>query len=163
MVLLSPVEMSCESKMPDSWRDRMQESTSSRPVVSSSSISFCPSTSHQRQRLCTISESSKSFLIPLTMLSSTGFLYATSQIQPDTGHLFHLNTIDILNCIPQATDICSILRKYWMFSSLRWWWWCHSITTIVMDLLSFQELSGRSSVSQSFDSNFSSYYDPDFT
>lgn len=61
MVLLSPVEMSCESKMPDSWRDRMQESTSSRPVVSSSSISFCPSTSNPRQRLCTISESSRVF------------------------------------------------------------------------------------------------------
>ncbi|GAA6108469.1 uncharacterized [Tachysurus ichikawai] len=29
--------------MPDSCRDLMQESTSSRPVVSSSSMSFCPS------------------------------------------------------------------------------------------------------------------------
>lgn len=44
LLLLSPVEVSCESKMPDSWSDRMQESTSSRPVVSSSSMSFCPST-----------------------------------------------------------------------------------------------------------------------
>lgn len=49
LLLLSPVEVSCESKMPDSWSDRMQESTSSRPVVSSSSMSFCPSTCTQRR------------------------------------------------------------------------------------------------------------------
>lgn len=42
-VSLSPAENSWESRMPDSCRDLMQESTSSRPVVSSSSMSFCPS------------------------------------------------------------------------------------------------------------------------
>lgn len=31
------------SSIPDSWRERMQESTSSKPVVNSSSMSFCPS------------------------------------------------------------------------------------------------------------------------
>lgn len=42
--LLSPAANSWESRMPDSCRDLMQESTSSSPVVSSSSMSFCPST-----------------------------------------------------------------------------------------------------------------------
>lgn len=42
--LLSPAANSWESRMPDSCRDLIQESTSSRPVVSSSSMSFCPST-----------------------------------------------------------------------------------------------------------------------
>lgn len=41
--LLSPAAKSWESRIPDSCRDLMQESTSSRPVVSSSSMSFCPS------------------------------------------------------------------------------------------------------------------------
>lgn len=47
LALLSPEDVSCESKMPDSWSDRMQESTSSKPVVSSSSMSFCPSAQRQ--------------------------------------------------------------------------------------------------------------------
>lgn len=48
--LLSPAANSWESRMPDSCRDLMQESTSSRPVVSSSSMSFCPSMAQDKSR-----------------------------------------------------------------------------------------------------------------
>lgn len=37
------------SSIPDSWRERMQESTNSKPVVNSSSISFCPSAVKERR------------------------------------------------------------------------------------------------------------------
>lgn len=39
------------SRIPDSWRERMQESTNSKPVVSSSSMSFCPSAVKEEKRM----------------------------------------------------------------------------------------------------------------
>lgn len=39
------------SRIPDSCRERMQESTNSKPVVSSSSISFCPSAVKKEKRM----------------------------------------------------------------------------------------------------------------
>lgn len=56
---LSAVVYSWWSKIPDSCRERIHESTSSRPVFSSSSMSFCPSgkNSEEVNHTCTTNTS----------------------------------------------------------------------------------------------------------
>lgn len=51
MLILSVHLRSPLSSIPDSWRERMQESTNSKPVVNSSSISFCPSAVEEKERI----------------------------------------------------------------------------------------------------------------